>query len=486
MAGAIAQQSHAFQILLCLAFFIGFAIKVPMFPFHTWLPDAHVEAPTAGSVVLAGVLLKMGTYGFVRFLLPIVPRATMELMPWFMGLALIGVIYGALVAMIQKDMKKLVAYSSVSHLGLCMIGLFAMNPNGITGGMFQMLNHGISTSTLFLLVGIVYERRHTRMIAEYGGLSKTMPVYATVFMIMTLSSIGLPGLNGFIGEFAILQGAFQAAPWLAVLATTGIILGAAYMLWLLQRAMFGPVREVNTKMKDSERPRGGLLHAPGGRRPSGSGVSQAVHGCACQAGARSWSSGQPRLLQGQVPRPRPAGRRQGGHGRHARPGRGWTPRGEVSDVLRRWLWETLLRDTPLVFPQLVLVLTATVMLWPGDLFVPRGEKRRAPASRWPPWWSRGCSCSAPHGLGFNDMFEVDGMSKGFQYLVLAAGIITVLLASCSWTPWCERTGGVLRPAAVLHRRDDGPGGRHRPGLHLLLPGADGPVRLHPGGLPAHP
>jgi len=250
MAGTIAQQSHAFQILLCLAFFIGFAIKVPMFPFHTWLPDAHVEAPTAGSVVLAGVLLKMGTYGFVRFLLPIVPKATMELMPWFMGLALIGVIYGAMVAMIQKDMKKLVAYSSVSHLGLCMIGLFAMNPNGITGGIFQMLNHGISTSALFLLVGIVYERRHTRMIAEYGGLSKTMPVYATVFMVMTMSSIGLPGLNGFIGEFAILQGAFQAAPWLAVLATTGIILGAAYMLWLFQRAMFGPVSEVNTKMKD--------------------------------------------------------------------------------------------------------------------------------------------------------------------------------------------------------------------------------------------
>jgi NADH-quinone oxidoreductase subunit M len=250
MSAVVAQQSHNFQILLALALFIGFAIKVPMFPFHTWLPDAHVEAPTAGSVILAGILLKMGTYGFVRFLLPIAPKATMELMPWFMGLALIGVIYGALVAMIQKDMKKLVAYSSVSHLGLCMLGLFAMNPNGITGGIFQMINHGISTSALFLLVGIVYERRHTRLIAEYGGLSKTMPVYATIFMIMTMSSIGLPGLNGFIGEFAILQGAFQAAPWLAVLATTGIVLGSAYMLWLFQRAMFGPISEVNTKMKD--------------------------------------------------------------------------------------------------------------------------------------------------------------------------------------------------------------------------------------------
>ena len=250
MAATVGAQSHTFQTLLAVAFFLGFAIKVPMFPFHTWLPDAHVEAPTAGSVVLAGVLLKMGTYGFLRFLLPIAPDATKELMPWFMTLAIIGVIYGALVAMIQKDMKKLVAYSSVSHLGLCMLGIFALNPNGITGGILQMLNHGISTSALFLIVGIVYERRHTRLIAEYGGLSKTMPIYATVFLIMTMSSIGLPGLNGFIGEFAILQGAFQAAPWIAVVATTGIILGAAYMLWLYQRAMFGPINETNAKMAD--------------------------------------------------------------------------------------------------------------------------------------------------------------------------------------------------------------------------------------------
>jgi NADH-quinone oxidoreductase subunit M len=250
MAGVIAHQGHTYGILLALAFFLGFAIKVPMFPFHTWLPDAHVEAPTAGSVVLAGVLLKMGTYGFVRFLLPILPGPTRELMPWFLALALIGVVYGALVAMIQKDMKKLVAYSSVSHLGLCMLGLFAMNPNGIKGGMFQMINHGISTSALFLIVGIVYERRHTRLISEYGGLSKSMPVYAAIFMIMTMSSIGLPGLNGFIGEFAILQGAFQAFPWAAVVATSGIILGAAYMLWLYQRVMFGKLNETNEKMPD--------------------------------------------------------------------------------------------------------------------------------------------------------------------------------------------------------------------------------------------
>jgi NADH-quinone oxidoreductase subunit M len=250
MAPVIAAQAKPFQILLALAFFVGFAIKVPMFPFHTWLPDAHVQAPTAGSVVLAGILLKMGTYGFVRFLLPIVPDATRTLLPWFLGLALIGVIYGALVAMIQKDFKKLVAYSSVSHLGLCMLGIFALNPNGITGGIFQMINHGISTSGLFLVVGIVYERRHTRQIADFGGLSKSMPVYATVFMILTMSSIGLPGLNGFIGEFAILQGAFQAWPWAAVVATSGIIFGAAYMLWLYQRVMFGTLDEVNAKMPD--------------------------------------------------------------------------------------------------------------------------------------------------------------------------------------------------------------------------------------------
>jgi len=192
----------------------------------------------------------MGTYGFVRFLLPILPDATRTLMPYFLALTIIGVIYGALVAMIQKDMKKLVAYSSVSHLALCMLGLFAMNPNGIMGGMFQMINHGISTSALFLIVGIVYERRHTRMIADFGGLSKSMPIYATIFMIMTMSSIGLPGLNGFIGEAAILMGAFQAQPWWAVAATTGIVLGAAYMLWLYQRVMFGPINETNAKMSD--------------------------------------------------------------------------------------------------------------------------------------------------------------------------------------------------------------------------------------------
>ena len=186
----------------------------------------------------------------LRFLLPIVPDATRTLLPWFLGLALIGVIYGALVAMIQKDFKKLVAYSSVSHLGLCMLGIFALNPNGITGGIFQMINHGISTSGLFLVVGIVYERRHTRQIADFGGLSKSMPVYATVFMILTMSSIGLPGLNGFIGEFAILQGAFQAWPWAAVVATSSIIFGAAYMLWLYQRVMFGTLDEVNAKMPD--------------------------------------------------------------------------------------------------------------------------------------------------------------------------------------------------------------------------------------------
>jgi NADH-quinone oxidoreductase subunit M len=229
------------QWWIFMAFFVGFAIKVPMFPFHTWLPDAHVEAPTAGSVILAAVLLKMGTYGFVRLSLPILPEATMQLMPWLLGLAAVGIIYGALVAMMQKDMKKLVAYSSVSHLGFCMLGVFVVTPVALEGGILQMINHGISTGALFLIVGVLYERRHTRLISDYGGLSNVMPVFATIFLIMTMSSIGLPTLNGFIGEFMILQGVF-ADPvnrlW-AVAGATGIVLGAAYMLWLYQRVMFG-------------------------------------------------------------------------------------------------------------------------------------------------------------------------------------------------------------------------------------------------------
>ncbi len=229
------------QCWIFLAFFIGFAIKVPMFPFHTWLPDAHVEAPTAGSVILAGVLLKMGTYGFVRFALPIVPEGTLEWLPWVAALSLIGIVYGALVAMAQKDMKKLVAYSSVSHMGFVMIGLFALNVAGLRGGILQMINHGLSTGALFLLVGIIYERRHTRMISEYGGLSSVMPMYATIFLIITMSSIGLPTLNGFVGEFTILVGAFLRNPWWAVVAATGIVLGAAYMLWMFQRVFFGPI-----------------------------------------------------------------------------------------------------------------------------------------------------------------------------------------------------------------------------------------------------
>ena len=224
-----------------LAFFLGFAVKVPMFPFHTWLPDAHTDAPTAGSVILAAVLLKMGTYGFIRFSLPILPEATVAFVPWVVGLSIIGIIYGALVAMAQSDWKRLVAYSSVSHMGMVMLGLFALNTVGITGSIVQQLNHGISTGALFLIVGIVYERRHTREISEYGGLSKVMPVYAAVFLIMTMSSIGLPALNGFIGEVLILQGVFVENIWWAATAAAGIVLGAAYMLRLYQRTMFGEV-----------------------------------------------------------------------------------------------------------------------------------------------------------------------------------------------------------------------------------------------------
>ena len=229
------------QWWIFLAFFLGFAVKVPMFPFHTWLPDAHTDAPTAGSVILAAVLLKMGTYGFIRFSLPILPEATVAFVPLVAALSIVGIVYGALVAMAQRDWKRLVAYSSVSHMGMVMLGMFALTPVGITGSIVQQLNHGISTGALFLIVGIVYERRHTRLIAEYGGLSKVMPVYAAVFLIMTMSSIGLPTLNGFIGEILILQGVFVVQKTWAFFAASGIVLGAAYMLWLYQRTMFGTV-----------------------------------------------------------------------------------------------------------------------------------------------------------------------------------------------------------------------------------------------------
>ncbi|MDH3745287.1 MAG: NADH-quinone oxidoreductase subunit M [Acidobacteriota bacterium] len=239
------------QFWVFLAFFVGFAIKVPMFPFHTWLPDAHVEAPTAGSVILAGVLLKMGTYGFVRFSLPILPEATWRLLPWMAFLSIIGIVYGALVAMAQKDMKKLVAYSSVSHLGFVMLGLFALNGPGLNGSVLQMINHGLSTGALFLLVGVIYERRHTRMIAEYGGISAVMPKFATIFLIITMSSIGLPTLNGFVGEFTILVGAFNRVWWWALVGAIGIVLGAAYMLWMYQRVFFGPLKgSENENLKD--------------------------------------------------------------------------------------------------------------------------------------------------------------------------------------------------------------------------------------------
>jgi NADH-quinone oxidoreductase subunit M len=234
-----------------LAFFLGFAVKVPMFPFHTWLPDAHTDAPTAGSVILAAVLLKMGTYGFIRFSLPILPDASRYFVPLIIGLSVIGIVYGALVALAQTDWKRLVAYSSVSHMAMVMLGMFALNPLGVTGSIIQQVNHGISTGALFLIVGIVYERRHTRDIAEYGGLSKVMPVFAAVFMIMTMSSIGLPALNGFIGELLILQGVFPVSKAWAAVAVSGIVLGAAYMLWLYQRTMFGKIdNPANAGLKD--------------------------------------------------------------------------------------------------------------------------------------------------------------------------------------------------------------------------------------------
>jgi NADH-quinone oxidoreductase subunit M len=229
------------QRWLFLAFAVAFAIKVPLFPFHTWLPDAHVEAPTAGSVILAGVLLKMGTYGLLRFAFPLFPTAALAFSPWIATLAVIGIVYGALVAMVQPDMKKLVAYSSVSHLGFVVLGLCAVNVNGIEGAIYQMLNHGVSTGGLFMVVGMLSDRRHTRLITEYGGLKGVVPRLVAAFLLITLASIAMPGTNGFIGEFLILMGGFKRFPWRTAVGATGVILSAVYMLWMFQRVNYGEV-----------------------------------------------------------------------------------------------------------------------------------------------------------------------------------------------------------------------------------------------------
>jgi NADH-quinone oxidoreductase subunit M len=239
------------QTLLFFAFALAFAIKVPMFPLHTWLPDAHVEAPTPGSVILAGVMLKMGSYGFLRFVIPLFPEATEYYAWFFLFLGVVGIIYGALVAMVQPDIKKLVAYSSVSHMGYVMLGLFAMNTYGVTGSLYQMLNHGVSTGALFLLVGMIYERTHSREINRYGGLAKALPIFTILFMIVTLSSIAVPMTNGFIGEFLILLGSFAANKAFTIFAVTGVVLGAVYMLWMVKRVFFGQAGEL---VKDEHHP----------------------------------------------------------------------------------------------------------------------------------------------------------------------------------------------------------------------------------------
>jgi len=243
------------QLWLFGAFGLAFAIKVPMWPLHSWLPDAHTEAPTAGSVILAGVLLKMGAYGFLRFNLPLFPEATLKLAPWMAALAVIGIMYGAMVAFRQKDAKRLVAYSSISHLGFVVLGIFALNLQGLQGAILQMVNHGLSTGALFLIVGLLYERRHTRLMKDFGGLWRVLPVMGGLMLVTMLSSVGLPGLNGFVGEFTILLGAFNStvlgSPWFAGVATLGVILAAVYLLHMFQEVFLGPVtHEENETLKD--------------------------------------------------------------------------------------------------------------------------------------------------------------------------------------------------------------------------------------------
>lgn len=253
---------HAMQTWLWLAFFASFAVKVPMWPVHTWLPDAHVEAPTAGSVILAGVLLKMGGYGFLRFSLPMFPLASHDLAPVVFTLSVVAVIYTSLVALVQQDMKKLIAYSSVAHMGFVTIGIFTVNVHGIEGSIFQMLSHGIVSGALFLCVGVVYDRLHTREIARYGGLAKNMPAYALVFMLFSMASVGLPGTSGFVGEFLVLMGAFEANSWVALFAATGLILGAAYMLYLYRRIIFGKLTKDDLKELLDLSPREVIVFVP--------------------------------------------------------------------------------------------------------------------------------------------------------------------------------------------------------------------------------
>ncbi len=241
--------THMQQVLLFVAFFLAFAVKVPMFPFHTWLPDAHVEAPTAGSVILAAIMLKMGTFGFIRYALPFFPDAAMDprVRSIVLTLAVIGIVYGALVALVQPDFKKLVAYSSVSHLGFVMLGIFSLNVQSVQGALMVNLSHGISTGALFLLIGMIYERRHTRLIADYGGIAKVMPVFATILTIVTFSSIAVPGTNGFVGEFLVLVGSFRTQPVYALIAATAVIFAAAYLLWAIQRIIFNPLTKPENK-----------------------------------------------------------------------------------------------------------------------------------------------------------------------------------------------------------------------------------------------
>ena len=250
------------QLWLFLAFFASFAVKVPLVPVHTWLPDAHTEAPTAGSVMLAAVLLKMGAYGLIRFGIPLFPDAARDLVPWIMGLAIAGILYGALVAAMQKDLKRLIAYSSVAHLGFVVLGMFVGTVEGMSGGILQMVNHGLSTGALFMLVGMLYERRHTRLIADYGGIGKSAPVIAGVFLFVALSSLGLPGLNGFVGEFLVLLGTYVGYGWWVIPAAFGIVLAAVYLLWAYQRVFHGPLdRDDNRDMPDI-RWREALMLAP--------------------------------------------------------------------------------------------------------------------------------------------------------------------------------------------------------------------------------
>ena len=464
-----------------------------MFPFHTWLPDAHVEAPTAGSVILAAVLLKMGTYGFLRFSLPLLPKASMDqkIVQILAILSIIGIIYGALVSLMQADWKKLIAYSSVSHLGFCTLGIFSMNPNGIAGSVLQQVNHGISTGMLFLVIGVIYERRHTREIKEYGGLAHVMPKFAIIFAIAMLSSAGLPLLNGFVGEFTIMQGAFEANPIWAAFAVTGVILGAAYLLWLYQRTMLGQVTNGKNLTIPDMTTREVALFVPLIAWSIWIGIyPKPYFDILRQPVARNRPARPPRLLRRRRAKRRRCQLRATPPSRTAAAPA--TRRRPMIDMSQFYTTA----DHFSIIPAIMLALFACAILIFDFLDLPRSPPAQVPlifvvlAEA-----LRRLRALSPAGLARRQRRIRTERLQRHRYRGRLRHLLQLDLPRrrphrrrrLVQVPGSRGRAPrrILRPDAVCPMRHVFPGRRHRPGHPLHRPGTDGPLLLRDGGLPAH-